>query len=507
MDAAVLFARLLLAAVFVVAGVAKLADREGSRRAVTDFGVPAALAAPLGILLPLAELAMAAALIPTATAFWGAVGALALLLLFVAGISANLARGRRPDCHCFGQLHSAPAGWSTLARNGVLAAVAALLVWRGLEGDVGPSVVGWIGGLSFTGVLFLAGGMVVLALLAAQWLFLFGLLRQNGRLLARLGAVEERLVAAGLAPSENGARAAAGLPVGAPAPNFSLAGLSGEEVALDHLRARGTPVMLLFTDPSCGPCAELLPEVGRWQHEYDEKLTISLIGRGSTEENNAEASEHGVKNVLLQEDWEVADAYEVEATPSAVVVSAEGTIGSFLAQGPDEVEALVAQAVGARAQLPLLRPAAGHATQAVAGPEDSKVGEPAPEVRLPDLEGKEVGLEDFKGEETLVLFWSPECGFCQEMLPELKEWEAAPPESAPRLLVVSDGTVKDNEAMGLSSPVILDNTYAVQDTFGGGGTPSAVLVDAEGRIASEVVVGASAVLELARSGRAAEPRR
>ncbi|HEU4848459.1 MAG TPA: MauE/DoxX family redox-associated membrane protein, partial [Rubrobacteraceae bacterium] len=85
----ILFARLLLAAVFVVAGVAKLADREGSRRAVADFGVPGALAAPLSVLLPLAELAVAVALIPTSTAIWGAVGALALLLLFVAGIGAN----------------------------------------------------------------------------------------------------------------------------------------------------------------------------------------------------------------------------------------------------------------------------------------------------------------------------------------------------------------------------------------------------------------------------------
>src|SRR5215210_6945451 len=183
MDIVILFARLLLAAVFVVAGVAKLADREGSRRAVADFGVPPPLAAPLGILLPLAELAVAAALIPTSTAFWGAVGALVLLLLFVAGIGANLARGRRPDCHCFGQLHSSPAGWSTLARNGVLAAIAALLVWRGLEGEVGQSVIGWVGTLSTAQLLILAGGTVLLALLAVQWFFLFGLLRQNGRLL------------------------------------------------------------------------------------------------------------------------------------------------------------------------------------------------------------------------------------------------------------------------------------------------------------------------------------
>ena len=36
--------------------------------------------------------------------------ALALLLAFVGGIVVNLARGTTPDCHCFGQLHSEPAG-------------------------------------------------------------------------------------------------------------------------------------------------------------------------------------------------------------------------------------------------------------------------------------------------------------------------------------------------------------------------------------------------------------
>ena len=50
---------------YPAAGVAKRADREGSRRAIVDFGSPSALAAPLGLLLPLVEqLAVAVALIP-----------------------------------------------------------------------------------------------------------------------------------------------------------------------------------------------------------------------------------------------------------------------------------------------------------------------------------------------------------------------------------------------------------------------------------------------------------
>jgi uncharacterized membrane protein YphA (DoxX/SURF4 family) len=71
MNIALLVGRLLLFLVFVVAGVAKLADRQGSRRAVTDFGLPGALATPLAILLPVAELGVAVTLIPTASASWG----------------------------------------------------------------------------------------------------------------------------------------------------------------------------------------------------------------------------------------------------------------------------------------------------------------------------------------------------------------------------------------------------------------------------------------------------
>src|SRR5947209_4929356 len=57
MSVVVLLARLVLAVVFLVAGLAKLADLAGSRQAMRDFGVPAQLATPFGTLLPLAELA------------------------------------------------------------------------------------------------------------------------------------------------------------------------------------------------------------------------------------------------------------------------------------------------------------------------------------------------------------------------------------------------------------------------------------------------------------------
>jgi peroxiredoxin len=126
-----------------------------------------------------------------------------------------------------------------------------------------------------------------------------------------------------------------------------------------------------------------------------------------------------------------------------------------------------------------------------------KVGEPAPEIQLRDLTGEDINLADFRGSDILVLFWNPGCGFCQRMLPDLKEWEENRLEEAPGLLVISAGTVEDNREMGLSSPVVIDQQFAAGRAFGAGGTPSAVLVDAEGKIASEVAVGAPAALELA----------
>ena len=163
-------ARVLLAVVFAVAGLAKLADLAGSRQALRNFGVPALLVAPLGVLLPLAELAVAVALLPTLTAWGAAIGALALLFIFVAGISYNLARGRRPDCHCFGQLYSKPIGRSTLLRNLVLAIIAGFVVGFGWS-NPGLDVFAWLGSLALAQRLELIAGVILFALVAVEsWL-------------------------------------------------------------------------------------------------------------------------------------------------------------------------------------------------------------------------------------------------------------------------------------------------------------------------------------------------
>src|ERR1700722_775665 len=146
MNTVLLVARLILTAVFAFAAIGKLLDRAGPRQAVVDFGVPAGLSGPVAAALPVAELAVAVALLVPATAAWGAVGALVLLGAFVVVIARSMIRGEAPDCHCFGALHSEPAGWRALARNALLVGVAAFVAIGGWN-DPGPSAVAWVGGM------------------------------------------------------------------------------------------------------------------------------------------------------------------------------------------------------------------------------------------------------------------------------------------------------------------------------------------------------------------------
>ena len=499
-----LIVRLLLAVVFLVAGLAKLADLAGSRQALRDFGVPAVLADPFGVLLPVAEMGVALALLPPISAWWGGLGSLILLLLFVAGIGYNLAQGRQPECHCFGQLHSSPAGWPTLIRNVVLAALASVIVALGRSRpELG--VLDWLAPLSVAQRIEVLVGVVVLALLMGEGWVIFQMMSQQGRLLLRMEVLEARLAEAGLAPSPaaGATGATAGLAVGSPAPSFVLSTLSGETTRLEALRALSKPVVLLFSDPGCSPCSALLPEVGRWQREHATKLVVALISRGTVEANRPKATEYGLTHVLLQKDREVAEAYQASGTPSAVLIRRDGTIGSPLAQGAEAIGALIATALSPAGPgtLPMAAATNGNGQRAMTAPRppaSPRVGEPAPDFSLPDLAGQTVSLADFRGDETLLLFWRPSCGFCQRMLPDLKAWEARSPTDAPRLLVVSTDSVESNQAMGLRSPVLLDQDgMSVGRLFGATGTPMAVLVDAEGKIASELAAGAPAVLALA----------
>jgi peroxiredoxin len=495
-----LLLRFALAAVFGVAGVSKLADRQGTQKAISAFGLPNFLARPLSILLPGAELMIAFLLLPIASAYVAAVGALVLLVGFSIGVGLNLAIGRKPDCHCFGQLHSKPIGWPTLARNAVFASLAGLVIWGG-PGATITQLAAWLTELSGREVIVLSFATIVSTALLVQTWLMFHVIRQHGRLWLRLDDLEkaqnDQYKRPPTAPVTQ--PAAMGLTLGTFAPSFTLPTLSGELMTLDHLREGDKPVVLIFSDPDCGPCTALIPEVVRWQADHGDTIRIAVVSRGSKKAHRRNAEQYVSVNVLLQTDREVAHTYQAHGTPAAVLIRSDGRIGSHVVMGSSAINELIGTATGRLPSLPSFAQSNERAGKAAAQSTKSqalRIGEAAPPIRLPDLQGRTVALDDFKGRSTLVLFWNPACSFCQRILGQLKAWEWHHPRTAPQLVVIATGTADANRAMGLESPVLLDQTFGVARQFGASGTPSAVLIDADGKVASEMAVGAPAIFQL-----------
>ncbi|GGR72050.1 hypothetical protein GCM10010169_14970 [Micromonospora fulviviridis] len=142
-------ARLGLAAVWLLAGGAKVDDLAASGRAVNAYQVmPYDLATVIGAALPFVELALGVLLlVGLATRVVAGVSA-ALLLVFVTGIASAWSRGLAIDCGCFGsggQLAAgqAPSYLPEILRDlGFLVLAGFLLIWPRTP----FSVDGWLAG-------------------------------------------------------------------------------------------------------------------------------------------------------------------------------------------------------------------------------------------------------------------------------------------------------------------------------------------------------------------------
>jgi thiol-disulfide isomerase/thioredoxin len=292
-----------------------------------------------------------------------------------------------------------------------------------------------------------------------------------------------------------------GLPVGAPAPSFSLPTFEGPSLTLDDLLAYGKPVLLLFVSPNCGPCRSLLPIVRVWERDYADHLTIALLSKGTSEENKKLVAKFGGRHLLLQsEDKLVSSDYQAAWTPAAVLISREGKIASQATYGDESIRALVNHTITTGTST-ATNGSNGRIPKLTVGTSLFRVGEPAPRFSLPDMRGREVHSEDLLGRSTMLLFWSPSCPFCVAMSGDLKSFEENPAKGAPDLAIVISGDATRDEieakAGDFKSLVLVDNGFDVGPLFGTDSTPSAVLIDEHGRIASTLATGHRNVLALA----------
>ncbi len=117
-----------------------------------------------------------------------------------------------------------------------------------------------------------------------------------------------------------------------------------------------------------------------------------------------------------------------------------------------------------------------------------KVGDPAPELILKDIDGKTVKLSDLKGKVVLVDFWATWCQPCTIMIPWFIEFQKR---YGPQGFTVL-GIAMDDEGVSAVKPyvaksamnytVVLGNEEAAEAWGGIFGLPTSFVVDRQGRI-------------------------
>ena len=414
-------------------------------------------------------------------------------------------------------------------------------------------------------------GFAWLAILGGAWLG-WQLLRQNGRILLRLDDLEKRLNELEFGDDNE----PEGLPVGTEAPAFELPDLAGGRQSLAQFR--GQSVLLVFFNPACGYCREMVPKLAALParssrreeahtsnsqpstfnsqpstfnsqpstfnsqpstfnsqpKEQDQSLVTSaatngdfsgwrplvlILTTGDAGKNQQFFAEHKVAcPVLLQNNGEVAKAYQVNGTPAGYLVSAGGRIASKLAIGAEALLELTSQPAKEPPLTPTLSPTDGQSEKTGNGADERanrfsqrsvarskikrdglKAGTPAPDFRLPRLDGSgDLTLSELHGKRVLLVFSSPQCGPCNALAPRLEEFHRE--HRRVQVVMISKGEPKENRAKikeyGLTFPVVLQQQWEISRRYAMFATPIAYLIDETGVIRHDVAVGTDAILGL-----------
>ncbi|MBC7854790.1 MAG: redoxin domain-containing protein [Pirellulaceae bacterium] len=144
-----------------------------------------------------------------------------------------------------------------------------------------------------------------------------------------------------------------GLKAGTEAPDFRLPRIDEGELSLADFR--GERVLLVFSDPDCGPCDELAPRLQEI-HLQRPDLQVLVVSRRDLEANRTKASALGLTfPIVLQKQWEISLKYAKFATPIGYLIDEQGVLASDLAVGVEPILALahVVRSLRERKSLPL----------------------------------------------------------------------------------------------------------------------------------------------------------
>ena len=116
-----------------------------------------------------------------------------------------------------------------------------------------------------------------------------------------------------------------------------------------------------------------------------------------------------------------------------------------------------------------------------------EVNQPAPELTLFDLDGKEVSLSDFKGDVVLINNWATWCPPCREEMPEFKIYYDKYKDRGFQIVAIEAGDPEADvrnfvEQEGLDFVILLDPENKSLITFQHNTLPNSFVIDRDGNL-------------------------
>jgi cytochrome c biogenesis protein CcmG, thiol:disulfide interchange protein DsbE len=119
--------------------------------------------------------------------------------------------------------------------------------------------------------------------------------------------------------------------------------------------------------------------------------------------------------------------------------------------------------------------------------ENVRVGREAPDFTLPDLDGNQIALSDFRGEVVLINFWATWCPPCRVEMPDMEAVYREHKQDGFEILGVDQREPKDLveefvTERGFSWIFLLDEDFDVSREYSATSIPRSILVDRDGTV-------------------------
>jgi peroxiredoxin len=120
---------------------------------------------------------------------------------------------------------------------------------------------------------------------------------------------------------------------------------------------------------------------------------------------------------------------------------------------------------------------------------NNRVGDPASDFTLENLEGDTVTLSSFIGQPVMINFWASTCRYCLEEIPLIqnKYTQEISRADGVVMLAINSGESRQHVTSFMQNneydfPVLLDTDYAVKELYGVSGIPVTFFIDRNGVI-------------------------